>query len=263
MDLGIRDRVALVAASSRGLGKAVAEALAAEGVALALCSRDGQSLGATAEGIRQRWGVPVLDRAVDVTSREAVKGFIAATLERFGRVDIGIANCGGPPSKKFAETTVEDWRRAFDLNFMSTLYLAQELLPLMQRQRWGRFLTITSLTVKQPTDGLILSNAIRAGVAGLVKSLSNEYARDNVLVNNVCPGFTATDRLTELARTQAAAQGVDSDDIVGRWTRDIPMGRLGRPDEFASTVAFLCSEQAGYITGVSVAIDGGAVKGIF
>jgi 3-oxoacyl-[acyl-carrier protein] reductase len=263
MDLGIRDRVALVAASSRGLGKAVAEALAAEGVRLALCSRNENTLAAVAEQIRQRWGVPVFDRALDVTDLESVKRFIGATFDRFGRVDIGIANAGGPPSKPFAETTIEEWRSAFDLNFMSTLYLARELLPSMQRQKWGRFVAITSITVKQPLDGLVLSNAIRSGVAGLIKSLANEYAADNVLVNNVCPGFTATDRITELAATQAAARGVDASEIVRAWTRNIPLGRLGRPDEFASVVAFLCSERAGYITGASIAVDGGAVKGVY
>ncbi len=263
MDLGIRDRVALVAASSRGLGKAVAEALAAEGVRLALCSRNENTLGAAAEHIRQRWGVPVFYRALDVTDPESVKRFVGATFDRFGRVDIGIANAGGPPSKPFAETTIEEWRSAFDLNFMSTLYLARELLPSMQRQKWGRFVAITSITVKQPLEGLVLSNAIRSGVVGLIKSLANEYAADNVLVNNVCPGFTATDRITELAAALAAAQGVDASEIVRAWTRNIPLGRLGRPDELASVVAFLCSERAGYITGASIAVDGGAVKGVY
>ena len=263
MDLGIKDRVAVVAASSRGLGKAVAEALAAEGAKLALCARNEKTLAATAESIRRRWGTDVLDRALDVTEPEAVKKFVAATIERFGRVDIGVANAGGPPSKVFADTTLEDWRSAFDLNFMSTLYLVRELLPHMRKQKWGRIVAITSITVKQPTEGLILSNAIRAGVAGLMKSLANEYAADNILFNNVCPGFTATDRLNDVASTQAAAQGVPREEIVGRWTRNIPLGRLGRPDEFASVVAFLCSERAGYVTGTSTAIDGGAVKGIY
>ncbi len=263
MDLGIKDRVALVAASSRGLGKAVAEALAAEGASLALCSRNEKTLSATAEAIRKRWGVVVFDCALDVTDPEAVKRFVAATIERFGRVDIAIANAGGPPSKPFAETTIEDWRAAFDLNFMSTLYLVRELLPLMQKQKWGRIVTITSMTVKQPTEGLILSNAIRAAVAGLVKSLANEYAKDNILINNVCPGYTATDRLTDVAAAQATAHGVSSEEIIGRWSRNIPLGRLGRPDEFAAVVAFLCSERAGYVTGTSTAIDGGLVKGLF
>ena len=255
--------MALVAASSRGLGKAVAEALASEGVKLALCSRNEKVLGATADSIRQRWRVPVFDRALDVTDGESVKSFVSATVERFGTVDIGVANAGGPPSKAFADTSVPDWRNAFDLNFMSTLYLIRELLPHMQKQRWGRIVTITSITVKQPTDGLILSNAIRAGVVGLMKSLANEYAGDNILINNVCPGFTATDRLTQVAEAQGLAQGVPSEEIVGRWTRNIPMRRLGRPEEFAAVVAFLCSEPAGYVTGTSIAVDGGAVKGLF
>lgn len=262
MDLGLNNKVAIVAASSRGLGKAVAEALAAEGVRLALCARDEKVLRATADSIRGRFGVPVLDRALDVRNAEAVKSFVGATLESYGGVDIGITNAGGPPSKSFAETSVEDWRDAFDLNFMSTLYLVRELLPYMQKQKWGRIVAITSITIKQPTDGLILSNAIRAAVAGLIKSLANEYAKDNILLNNVCPGFTATDRVNDVATAQASAQGVTPDEIVQRWTRNIPLGRLGRPEEFGAMVAFLCSEKAGYMTGTSIAIDGGAVKGI-
>ena len=263
MDLGIRGKVAVVAASSRGLGRAVAEALAAEGVSLALCARNERTLTATAASVRERFGVPVLDRAIDVTDPAAVKSLVDETVERFGTVHIGVANAGGPPSKSFAQTTIEDWRCAFELNFMSTLFLVRELLPPMQRQKWGRIVTITSITVKQPTDGLILSNAVRAGVAGLVKSLSNEYARDNILINNVCPGFTATDRLQDVAVAQGAAQGVPPEEIIDRWSRGIPQGRLGRPDELASVVAFLCSEQAAYVTGASLAVDGGAVRGIF
>jgi 3-oxoacyl-[acyl-carrier protein] reductase len=261
MDLGIKDRVALVAASSRGLGRAAAEALATEGAWLALCARNEKVLAATAESIRQRFGVPVLELAADVTDREAVKKLVDATVERFGRVDIGIANAGGPPSKAFADTTIEDWEKAFALNFLSTLYLVRELLPHMQKQKWGRIVTITSITVKQPTEGLVLSNAIRAAVVGLGKSLANEYAAHNILVNNVCPGFTATTRLQEVTAAQAAAQGVTQEEIVSRLSRNIPLGRLGRPEEFGAVVAFLCSEKASYVTGTSTAIDGGAVKG--
>jgi 3-oxoacyl-[acyl-carrier protein] reductase len=263
MDLGLKDRVALVAASSRGLGRAVAEALAAEGARLALCARNERVLSETAESIRRRWGVPVLDCALDVTDLEAVKNFVAATIGRFGRVDIGIANAGGPPSKTFAETTIEDWRSAFELNFMSTLFLIRELLPHMQQQKWGRIVAITSIAVKQPAEGLILSNAIRAGVTGLLKSLANEYARDNILINNVCPGYTATDRLRGVAAAQAGARGCAPEEIIANWTRSVPLGRLGRPEEFAAVVAFLCSERAGYVTGTSTAIDGGLIKGLF
>jgi 3-oxoacyl-[acyl-carrier protein] reductase len=263
MDLGIREKVAVVAASSRGLGRAVAEALAAEGVRLALCARGASGLAQTARSIQDRFGVEVLHQTVDVTNETAVKGFVAATLDRFGRVDIGVANAGGPPSKPFSGTTPQDWREAFDLNFMSTLYLVRELLPHMQQQRWGRLVAITSIAAKQPADGLVLSNAVRAAVTGLMKSLANEYGRDNILFNCVCPGYTATDRLTQVAAVQAAAQGVGQDQIVARWTTHIPLGRLGRPAEFAALVAFLCSERAAYITGTSTAIDGGLVKGIY
>jgi len=262
MDLGIRDRVAVVAASSRGLGKAVAEALAAEGVKLALCARNESILAGTAKAIQARWGSPVFHQPVDVTDSAAVKRFVRATIQRFGAVHIGVANAGGPPSKTFAECTVEDWRRAFELNFMSTVHLAGELLPHMQKQKWGRFVTITSVTVKQPAEGLILSNAIRAGVAGLLKSLANEYAADNILIHNVCPGYTATDRLVDLSTAQAAARGLSSEEVQQGWTRAIPLGRLGKPEELAAVVAFLCSDRASYVTGASTVVDGGWVRGL-
>jgi len=262
MDLGIRGRVAVVAASSRGLGRAAAEALAAEGVQLGLCARNPETLAATAAEIAQRWGVPVFHQVTDVTDPAAVQDFVDATKRRFGRVEIGVANAGGPPSKVFSQTSIEDWRGAFELNFMSTLYLVRALLPEMQKQRWGRMVTVTSVTVKQPAEGLILSNAIRAAVAGLVKSLANEYAGDNILFHNVCPGFTATDRLAEVASAQGAAQGVGPEEIVRRWSSAIPLRRMGKPEEFGAVVAFLCSEKASYMTGTTTVVDGGLVRGL-
>ncbi|HEX3747912.1 MAG TPA: SDR family oxidoreductase [Bryobacteraceae bacterium] len=262
MDLGLKDRVALVAASSTGLGKAVALGLAREGAKLALCARTQSTLDATAEEIRRETGAEVLAQALDVTSPDGVHAFVAEVASHFGRLDICVANAGGPPSKSFADTTVEDWHTAAELNLMSTVYLARETLPLMQQRRWGRFLAITSVTVKQPLDGLILSNAVRAGVLGLVKSLANEYGPYNVLVNNICPGFTATARLNELAETLAAKGGVTPADIEKRWASQAPLGRVGQPEEFANLVVFLASERASYITGESIAIDGGLVKGL-
>ena len=208
MDLGLKDRVALVAASSTGLGKAVALGLAREGAKLALCARTQSTLSAAAEEIRRQTGVEVLARAVDVTVYQQVRAFVAETAAQFGRLDICVANAGGPPSKSFAETSVEDWHAAAELNLMSTVYLAKEALPLMQQRRWGRFIAITSMTVKQPVEGLILSNSVRSGVVGLMKTLANEYGPYNVLVNNVCPGFTATARLGSLAETLAGKAGV-------------------------------------------------------
>jgi len=243
MDLGLRDRVAIVAASSMGLGKAVALGLAAEGAKLAICARGEEELHRTAAEI----GTDVLAQVVDVTVEAQVREFVDAVLSKFGRVDICVTNAGGPPAKKFADTSVEDWRSAVDLNFMSTLYFARAVLPHMQEQRWGRLIAISSIAVLQPVDGLILSTAARSAVRGLVKSLSNEYAPFNVLVNNVCPGYTATERLKKL-EVHPEVQ--------------IPLGRVGTPEEFANLVAFLASERASYITGVSIPVDGGWTKAL-
>jgi 3-oxoacyl-[acyl-carrier protein] reductase len=263
MDLGLKDRVALVAAASQGLGKAVALGLAREGARLVICARTESTLSETAAEIHAETGAEVMDRAVDVTCYEDVRALVADALQRFGKIDICVANAGGPPSKTFADTTVEDWRSTSDLNLMSTVYLARETLPIMQRQRWGRFITITSVTVKQPVDGLVLSNSIRSAVSGLVKTLANEYGPYNVLVNNVCPGYTATARLNELADRIAGKEGITAAEVSGRWAAQTPLRRVGQPEEFANAVVFLASERASYITGVSLAIDGGIVKGIY
>jgi 3-oxoacyl-[acyl-carrier protein] reductase len=243
MDLGLKDRVAVVAASSKGLGKAVALGLAAEGAKLAICARGEEELRRTAAEIPTE----VLAQTVDVTVEAQVRGFVEAVMRKFGRVDICVTNAGGPPAKNFADTSVEDWRSAVDLNFMSTLYFAQAVLPHMQHRRWGRLIAISSVAVLQPVDGLVLSNAARSAVRGLVKSLSNEYAPYNVLVNNVCPGYTATERLKKLDVHPEA---------------QIPLGRIGTPEEFASLVVFLASERSSYITGVSIPVDGGWTKAL-
>ena len=263
MDLGLKGRVALVAASSQGLGKGIAMALAREGATIAMCARTTQVLEAAADDIRSHTGAEVLARATDVTRYEEVRRLVAETTERFGRLDICVTNAGGPPSKAFADTTVEDWSSAVDLNLMSTLYFAREVLPIMQKQRWGRLITITSISVKQPIDGLVLSNSVRAAVSGLVKSLANEYGKYGVLVNNVCPGYTRTDRLKELSTRLAQSEGVKPDEIEQRWATQVPLGRLGEVEEFANVVAFLASERASYVNGISIAVDGGLVKGIY
>jgi 3-oxoacyl-[acyl-carrier protein] reductase len=263
MDLGIKDRVAIVAASSHGLGKAVAWGLAKEGVRLAICARSQPALDAAAEEIRSDTGAELMTRVLDVTAYEGVRQFVADVAERFGRLDICVANAGGPPAKSFAETTIEDWHAAADLNLMSTVYFAKETLPLMQQRHWGRFIAITSVAVKQPVDDLILSNSVRSAVTGLVKTLSNEYGSDGVLVNAVCPGYTATARLIELSRKLANKEGVDAAEIEERWARQTALGRVGRPEEFADLVVYLASERASYITGASISVDGGLVKGLY
>jgi len=243
MDLGLKDRVAVVAASSKGLGKAVALGLAAEGAKLAICSRGQEELQRTASEIPTE----VLAQVVDVTVEAEVRSFIESTKRKFGRIDICVTNAGGPPARRFEETSAGDWRSAVDLNFMSTLHFDRAVLPVMKEQRWGRLIAISSVAVLQPVDGLILSNAARSAVRGLVKSLSSEYAPFNVLVNNVCPGYTATERLLKLDVHPEA---------------QIPLGRVGTPQEFANLVVFLASERSSYITGVSIPVDGGWVKAI-
>jgi len=263
MDLGLKNRVAMVAASSQGLGKAVVLGLAREGAKLAICARTESAINKTAAEVRQETGVEVLARAVDVTVYEQVRRFVAETNDHFGRVDICVTNAGGPPARPFSETTVEDWQTGVDLNLMSTLYFAREVLPLMQKRQWGRLITITSASVKQPIDNLVLSNSVRSAVSGLMKSLSNEYGKDNILVTNACPGYTLTSRLDELSARLARAEGVDPKEVQERWARQVPLGRLGRPEEFANLVVFLASERSSYITGVSIAVDGGFIKGVY
>jgi 3-oxoacyl-[acyl-carrier protein] reductase len=242
MDLGLKDRVALVAAASQGLGRAVALGLAREGAKLAICARGEEALRATAAEMPTE----CLAMAIDVTVETQVKEFVRATLQRFGRIDICVANAGGPPARPFEETSLEDWRSAVDLNLLSTVMLAREVLPGMKERRWGRFLTITSVAAKQPIEGLVLSNGVRPAVIGLVKSLANEYGPFNVLVNNIAPGFTATERLKKLGAKPEA---------------EIPLRRIGEPEEFASVVVFLASERASYITGQTILVDGGFAKG--
>jgi len=233
MELGLKGRVAIVAASSQGIGRATAEAFAAEGCRVAMCARNERTLALAAEGIRKQHSAEVLDRALDVTDAAAVRQFVEAVVAKFGAADICVTNAGGPPAKGFLAATVEDWHKAVEANFMSTVHFAREVIPHMQRGRWGRIITITSITTKQPVADLVLSNAVRAAVVGLVKSLANEFGKDGILVNNVGPGFTATDRLKELARSRSAASGTAEKDIFDGWAADAPLRRLGEPRETA------------------------------
>jgi len=255
MDLGISGRVALVAASSQGIGKAVALALAREGCRIVLNGRTLETLTRAAAEIRSAAPCDLVTTTADVALEEGVAAVVRAATDAYGRVDICVTNAGGPPTKPFAETTPGEWRHGVDANFLSAVWFAREVLPGMQRRGWGRFLTITSVSVKQPLDGLIISNAVRAAVNGLVKSLSNEYARYGITVNNVLPGYTATKRLEEFAA--GAGPGA-----MERWAAQIPARRLARPEEIGDAVAFLASERAAYITGEAITIDGGFARSV-
>jgi len=262
VDLGLKNKVAVVAASSQGLGRAVAEALAAEGARVALCARTLTTLEATAAEIRRATGAEVLAVPADVTRPADVERFVNATVERWGTVHIAVANVGGPPAKPFAALTLNDWQKAVELNLMSSVHLARAVLPRMRAQKWGRLVFLTSVAVKQPINGLLLSNAVRSGVTGLAKSLANECAGDNVLVNTVCPGYTRTERLEELIGTLSQQRGLSREQVVAGWAAEIPLGRLAEPREVGAVVAFLASEKASYITGSSLAVDGGWVKSL-
>lgn len=262
MNTGLHNRVALVAASSQGLGKATAEAFASEGCRLALCARNEERIRKVADSIRQQYGVDVLARRVDVSEFDAVNRFVQEVAEHFGQLDICVTNAGGPPAKGFLATTMDDWNAAARLNLLSTVAFAHAVIPHMQKRRWGRFITITSISVRQPVPDLVLSNSIRAGVVGLLKSLSNEFGKDGILFNNVGPGFTATDRLKELAAARSKTKGQTQQEIFDAWASDSALKRLGEPEEVANAIVWLASERASYITGQTLLVDGGAYRGL-
>jgi 3-oxoacyl-[acyl-carrier protein] reductase len=262
MDSGLRGRVAIVAGSSQGIGLATAEAFAAEGCRVAMCARNAAKLEAAAEKLRAQYKTNVFTQALDVTDAAAVAGFVSGVHAKFGSVDVCVANAGGPPAKGFLASSIEDWRKAVDSNFMSTVYFAREVIPHMQRSGWGRFITLTSISTKQPVPDLVLSNAVRAAVVGLVKSLANEFGKDGILVNNVGPGYTATGRLKELAVTRSSALGKSEDEIFKVWAADSALKRVAEPREVADTIVWLASERASYITGQTILVDGGAYKGL-
>jgi 3-oxoacyl-[acyl-carrier protein] reductase len=262
MDTGLRNRVAVVAGSSQGLGRATAFALAAEGAHIALCARNAAALEQIAEKIRSQFGVQVHQERVDVRDTAALEHFVSNVSRIFDRIDICVTNAGGPPAKPFLATTDQEWDDAFILNLRSAAAFARAVIPHMQRQKWGRIIMISSITVRQPQPQLVLSNAVRAGVMGLVRSLANEFGKDGILVNNVAPGYTATDRLLELARHGAAVSGRSEKEIEQTWIDQIPLGRLGKPEELADAIVWLASDRASFVTGQTILVDGGMYKGL-
>jgi 3-oxoacyl-[acyl-carrier protein] reductase len=262
MELGLKGRSVIVAASSEGIARAAADKFAAEGAKVAMCSRDGAKLNAAAEAIRRRHSAQVFAAPLDVTDEAAVHQFVDQVALEFGGIDVCVTNAGGPPAKMFLSTTTPEWHRAAELNFMSIVHFARAVIPLMQRQRWGRIVTITSVSVRQPVSDLIYSNAIRAGVLGLVKSLSNEFGKDGITVNNVGPGYTATERLNSLLQKRASEKKIGLAEYAARLGADAPLKRIGQPEEVADAIVWLASERASYITGQTLLVDGGLYNGL-
>ena len=262
MDLGLKGRVAIVTGSSKGIGKAIASGLAQEGAKLVICARDREQLDTTKKEINHASSTEVLAVTADLTRRDDVKALVSKAYTRFDRIDILVNNFGGPPSSTFMETPEGDWADAIDLLLMSVINCCREVIPTMKRQKWGRIINMTSFAAKQPAEHLILSNALRAGILGLSKTLSNELAEDKILVNSICPGWTLTTRVEELARAQAEATGRSHEEIVRMWESSIPLKRLAQPREIADLVVFLASERASYLTGAVIQVDGGFIRSL-
>jgi 3-oxoacyl-[acyl-carrier protein] reductase len=263
VNLGLEGKVALVAAASRGLGRAIADVLAEEGASLIICARTRDAIESARDAIVQRTGAKVHALVADVSDPAQLASLSEQALAKWGRVDVLVTNSGGPPS---GPADTHDWARwdaAVQLLLRSTVELTRAMLPGMRERKWGRIINVTSISVKQPVESLVLSNSIRAAVTGYARTLANEVATDGVTVNCILPGYTRTERVEELADATAAREGLTRAEVVSRFESQIPMRRLGEPTEFAALAAFLASEQASYITGQSIAVDGGWIRGLF
>ena len=253
MDLGLKNKVAFVAASSQGLGKAVALELAQEGANVIICGRNIMSLEKTKQEIEKQTNQKILAFVGDLSVADEREQIIKASLQAYNTIDILVTNTGGPPPGKFENFKQEDWDKAYNQLLVPVINLINGFLQGMKQKQWGRIISITSQAVKQPVSNLILSNAMRTSIVGLIKTLSNELASYNITVNNVMPGYTETDRLKVL---------IENNPSFASAKNEIPLGRFGRPEEFAAAVTFLASERASFITGVSLPVDGGWIKGM-
>jgi 3-oxoacyl-[acyl-carrier protein] reductase len=262
VNLELKGKCAIVCAASKGLGKASARALAMEGASVVICARDADTLRGTATELQKATGSRVIPIAADVSKADDIDRLVASAATELGGIDVLVTNTGGPRSAPFAAITDDEWRAAIDSLLMSVVRLSRAVIPHMRRRGGGRLIHITSVSVKQPIDGLVLSNSLRAAVTGLSKTLASELAADGILVNAVAPGFTATDRVAELTEATARREGIPPDVVLRRTEERIPMKRMGTPDEFGAAVAFLASERASYITGVTLQVDGGFIRSL-
>jgi 3-oxoacyl-[acyl-carrier protein] reductase len=257
MDLGLRGRAAFVAASSKGMGRAIAEQFAAEGADVGMCARSRETLRTAAEAVRAH-GVRVVATTADVSDQEQTRNAVERAVKEFGRLDALVVNAGGPPRGSFKDIDGEKWEAAHQLTFMSAIHLVQAALPALRESDAGAILFITSTSVKQPISGLTLSNSIRGAVSGLAKTLANELA-PQIRVNSLLPGSIRTDRQIEIARDSGVT---DLEAFFANAGRVNPLGRVGEPEEIARVAVFLCSPAASFITGASIAVDGGQIQSV-
>ena len=253
MDLGLKNKVAFIAASSKGLGKSVALELAREGAITIINGRNTHELEKTKQEIEEQTNTKVVAIAGDLSIDAERNKIITSALQAYNKIDILVTNTGGPPTGKIEELKKEDWDHAYNSLLASVVALVSGFLPGMKQQRWGRIIAITSITVKQPVNNLLLSNSVRASVTGLIKKLANELGMYNITANSILPGYTETERLKDLMSNRPSFASVKN---------EIPLGRFGTPAEFAAAVAFLASERASYITGISLPVDGGWIRSI-
>ncbi|MFX0073851.1 MAG: SDR family oxidoreductase [Candidatus Hermodarchaeota archaeon] len=267
MNLGLQDKVVLVLAASKGLGLACAKGFFAEGANVVICSRSQENLALAQQEIldlRSSQNINrVLSIVADLTFEDQIQVLVSKTLREFGKIDVLVHNAGGPPSAPIERISKEEWDGSIELNLLSFVRIVGLILPIMQKQKFGRIVAIASVSVKQPLNNLVLSNTTRLGVVGYAKTLANEYAKDNILVNVVCPGPTHTTRMDEIIKARMKDANKSEEEILKIWVDQIPLGRLGKPEELANLVVFLASERASYITGTVIQVDGGFVKGVF
>ncbi len=260
MDFGIQNKTVLVTASSKGIGRAIADGFVAEGCNVIMCSRNEKNLINAAEEISSKYNSYIAWKVCDINNPEEINAVINFSYEMFGGVDILVNNCGGPQAGFFQNFSDEDWQYSFEQVLLSAIRFTRLVLPNMQTNKWGRIINITSVSVKQPVENLILSTTFRLGLTGMSKTLSNEYAKYGITINNVAPGYTYTDRIKELSEIRAKHENDSIENVLQKLSNEIPMQRIGTPDEVASAVIFLASQQAGYITGNTITVDGGRIK---
>jgi len=267
MNLGLKDKVALILASSKGLGLACAKIFYGEGANVIISSRSMENLERAKNEIAnhkpKKSNNKIISLVSDLNDETQIKSLVDETVKIFGRIDILVHNASGPPSAPINKISRDDWQNSVNLNLLSFVRVSELVVAIMQQQKFGRIIAITSVSVKQPLDNLVLSNTIRLGVVGFAKTLANEYAKDNILVNVVCPGPTLTNRMKDLINTTVEQTGKSEEEVKKSWTNQIPLGRLGKPEELANLIVFLASEKASYITGTTIQVDGGFIKGPF